>query len=65
MSAVFYTIKKLLRNLGLLRRTVGERLGVKAAGGIRDLVTAITLINAGASRLGCSSSVAIMEMWPG
>ncbi|MEJ2231704.1 MAG: deoxyribose-phosphate aldolase [Nitrospirales bacterium] len=54
-----------IEDVALLRRTVGERLGVKAAGGIRDLVTAITLINAGASRLGCSSSVAIMKMWPG
>lgn len=51
-------------DVGFLRRIVGERLGIKAAGGIRDLVTAITLINAGATRLGSSSSVAIMKMWP-
>jgi deoxyribose-phosphate aldolase len=54
-----------IEDVGFLRRTVGDRLGVKAAGGIRDLVTALTLINAGASRLGCSSSVSIMKMWPG
>ena len=53
-----------IEDVGFLRRTVGDRLGVKAAGGIRDLVTALTLINAGASRLGCSSSVYIMKMWP-
>ena len=53
-----------IEDVGFLRRTVGERLGVKAAGGIRDLVTALTLINAGATRLGCSSSVSIMNMWP-
>lgn len=54
-----------IEDVGFLRRTVGDRLGTKAAGGIRDLVTAVTLINAGATRLGCSSSVAIMKMWPG
>jgi deoxyribose-phosphate aldolase len=53
-----------IEEVGFLRRIVGERLGIKAAGGIRDLVTAITLINAGASRLGCSSSLSIMKMWP-
>ncbi|MDH3504502.1 MAG: deoxyribose-phosphate aldolase [Nitrospirota bacterium] len=53
-----------IEDVGFLRRIVGKRLGVKAAGGIRDLITALTLINAGASRLGCSSSVAIMHMWP-
>lgn len=34
---------------------------VKAAGGIRDLKTALAMINAGAARLGCSSSVAIVN----
>jgi deoxyribose-phosphate aldolase len=53
-----------IEDVGFLRQTVGERLGVKAAGGIRDLVTALTFINAGASRLGSSSSVSIMHMWP-
>jgi len=53
-----------IEDVAVLRGMVGERLGVKAAGGIRDLVTALTLMNAGATRLGCSSSVAIMNMWP-
>jgi len=53
-----------LEDVAILRGMVGERLGVKAAGGIRDLVTALTLVNAGATRLGTSSSVAIMNMWP-
>jgi deoxyribose-phosphate aldolase len=53
-----------IEDVAVLRRAVGERLGIKAAGGIRDLVTAIALINAGATRLGCSSSVPIMNMWP-
>lgn len=45
----------------LLRAEVGPALGVKAAGGIRDLATAMALIKAGATRLGCSAGVSIVE----
>lgn len=45
----------------LLRETVGPALGVKAAGGIRDLPTALALLAAGATRLGTSSGVQIVE----
>ncbi|WP_194784766.1 deoxyribose-phosphate aldolase [Actinomyces haliotis] len=45
----------------LMRATVGDRLGVKASGGIRDAETALAMIEAGASRLGVSASVAILE----
>ena len=38
-----------------MRAAVGDRLGVKAAGGIRDLATALAMIDAGASRIGTSS----------
>lgn len=44
----------------LMRHTVGNRLGVKASGGIRDAKTALAMIAAGASRLGVSSSKAIL-----
>ena len=44
-----------------LREIVREKLGVKAAGGIRDTLTAIAMIEAGASRLGTSSGVAIVR----
>jgi deoxyribose-phosphate aldolase len=44
----------------LMRRAVGDRLGVKAAGGIRDAATARALVEAGASRIGCSASVAVV-----
>ncbi len=47
----------------LLRMIAGNRLGVKAAGGIRDKETLIAMMNAGADRIGCSSSVSIMEKW--
>ncbi len=43
----------------LMRYTVGEKFGVKAAGGIRDYETARQMIEAGANRIGTSASVAI------
>jgi deoxyribose-phosphate aldolase len=47
-------------DVALLRRTVGPELGVKASGGIRDTKTALEMIRAGATRIGTSSSVAIV-----
>ncbi|KGF02792.1 deoxyribose-phosphate aldolase [Actinomyces sp. S4-C9] len=44
----------------LMRDTVGDRLGVKASGGIRDTKTALEMVAAGASRLGLSSSKVIL-----
>lgn len=40
----------------LMRETVGDRLGVKASGGIRDAATALAMVEAGASRLGLSGT---------
>ena len=48
-------------DVALMRECVGDELGVKAAGGIRDAETAEKMIAAGASRLGCSAGVAIVE----
>ncbi len=48
-------------DVALMRKTVGDKLGVKAAGGIRDSETAKKMIAAGASRLGCSAGIAIMK----
>ncbi len=45
----------------LMRRTVGPAIGVKAAGGIRTFEDAWRMIRAGASRLGLSASVAVVE----
>lgn len=45
----------------LLRRVVGTRVGVKAAGGIRDLATARAMLVAGATRIGTSTGVAIVD----
>jgi deoxyribose-phosphate aldolase len=49
-----------VEDVALMRRVVGPKMGVKASGGIRDYATAIAMINAGATRLGTSSSVAIV-----
>lgn len=49
--------------VGLMRRVVGDNMGVKAAGGIRDAATARALIEAGATRLGTSASLAILSGW--
>jgi deoxyribose-phosphate aldolase len=45
----------------LMRRTVGPTMGVKAAGGIRALDDALRMLQAGATRLGTSASVAILD----
>ncbi|MBQ9015334.1 MAG: deoxyribose-phosphate aldolase [Firmicutes bacterium] len=50
-----------VRHVQLMRRTVGDALQVKASGGIRTLADARAMIEAGADRLGCSASAAIME----
>jgi len=47
----------------LMRKTVGDEMGVKASGGIRDLETALAMIDAGADRIGTSTGVQIIEGW--
>jgi deoxyribose-phosphate aldolase len=44
----------------LLRETVGEEFGVKASGGIKGFGHVVSLVEAGASRIGASASVAIV-----
>ena len=44
-----------------MRETVGEKMGVKASGGIRDRQTAEKMIQAGATRLGASAGIAIVS----
>jgi deoxyribose-phosphate aldolase len=48
----------------LLRATVGPDFGVKAAGGIRTLAHAQSMLEAGANRLGTSASPAILAALP-
>ncbi len=50
-----------VEDVALMKKIVGVRLGIKAAGGIRNLETAYSLIKAGATRLGTSSGVSIVK----
>ena len=50
-----------IEDVKLLRRGVGQDFGVKASGGIRDAVTALAMIEAGATRIGTSKGVAIVQ----
>jgi len=47
-------------HIRLMRNAVGSDMGVKASGGVRDLATAKAMIEAGANRIGASSSVDIV-----
>jgi len=50
-------------DIRLMRQTVGEHIGVKASGGIRTFAQAMELIDAGASRIGCSATRAIVDAY--
>lgn len=45
----------------LMKENVGDTVKVKAAGGVRDLKTCLAMIDAGAERIGCSNSCAIID----
>lgn len=48
-------------DVALMRRVVGPAMGIKAAGGIRTLEAAQKMIAAGATRIGASASIKIMQ----
>ncbi|KAB3533209.1 deoxyribose-phosphate aldolase [Alkaliphilus serpentinus] len=50
-----------VEDVRLMKEVVGDALEVKASGGIRDYATAMAMIEAGATRLGCSASVNIVK----
>jgi len=50
-----------VRAVALMAETVGGRLGVKASGGIRTAADAVTMLNAGATRLGLSGTRAVLD----
>ena len=60
-STGFGTAGATAADIALMRRTVGPKMGVKAAGGIRTLESAFEMIRAGATRIGTSAGVAIVE----
>lgn len=47
-------------DVALMRRTVGEDIGVKASGGVRTREAAIAMLQAGASRIGASAGAALL-----
>lgn len=49
------------QDVALMRRVVGSEMGVKASGGVRSLEDAQAMIDAGATRIGASASVAILK----
>lgn len=59
-STGFSTGGATIDDVKLMRQTVGENLGVKASGGIKDAATAEAMIKAGATRLGTSSGVQLV-----
>jgi deoxyribose-phosphate aldolase len=60
-STGFGTGGATVEDVRLMKQTVGDAVKVKAAGGIRDLETALNMVEAGAERLGTSSGIKIVN----
>ncbi len=60
-STGFSTGGATVADIKLMRETVGPEMGVKASGGIHNEAEAVAMIEAGATRIGTSAGVAIME----
>ncbi len=60
-STGFSTGGATYEDIKLMRETVGPDMGVKASGGVRTYEDTVKLIEAGASRIGASASVAICQ----
>lgn len=53
-----------VEDVALMREVVGQKMGVKASGGIKDWPTAEAMIKAGANRIGASSGIVIVQNAP-
>ncbi len=60
-STGFFGKGAVVEDVRLMRQTVGDDFGVKAAGGIRTYADAMFMIKAGANRIGTSTAVAMIE----
>ncbi len=60
-STGFSTGGATVHDVALMRKTVGSRCKVKAAGGIHTKEEALAMVEAGADRLGCSAGIKIVE----
>jgi len=63
-STGFFGKRATVDDVRLMRITVGNEIGVKAAGGIRTYDSAVAMIEAGANRIGTSSAVAVIRGAP-
>lgn len=60
-STGFSTGGATVEDIALMRRTVGPSIGVKASGGVRDFAGMDAMVQAGATRIGTSSGVALIS----
>src|SRR5699024_8790661 len=60
-STVFSSGSAIEEDVAIMSNIVGEDIGVKASGGVRDRETAEDMIQAGATRLGASAGIAIVS----
>jgi len=60
-STGFFGKGAVVEDVRLMRQTLGGDFGVKAAGGIRTYADAMSMIKAGANRIGTSTAVAMIE----
>jgi len=60
-STGFSTGGATVEDIALMRKTVGPDIGVKVSGGVRSREDALAMIEAGATRIGASSGIAIIN----
>ncbi|WP_203288129.1 deoxyribose-phosphate aldolase [Metabacillus sp. cB07] len=60
-STGFSTGGATVEDIALMRKTVGPDIGVKASGGVRDRAGALAMVEAGATRIGASAGIAIVN----
>ena len=60
-STGFGTGGATVEDIALMRKTVGPEMGVKASGGVRTYEDLLAMVEAGATRIGASAGIAIME----
>lgn len=60
-STGFSSAGATVEDVALMRKVVGQEMGVKASGGVRSLEDALNMVSAGATRLGTSSGVKIAQ----
>lgn len=62
-STGFSTGGATVHDVALMRKTVGDKCGVKASGGIHTREEMLALIDAGATRIGASAGIALIKEW--